>query len=84
MRFSGTFDAPTMSVNGVQMVLGTAEAAGGAVFSLIRGVLELPARAIMGVGSIVGQPQNSKSTPNATPAGQKPQQAVPPAPKQVR
>ena len=84
VRFSGTFDAPTMSVNGVQMVLGTAEAAGGAVFSLIRGVLELPARAIMGVGSIVGQPQNSKSTPNATPAGQKPQQAVTPAPKQVR
>ena len=69
VRFSGPFDAPTMSVNGVQMVLGTAEAAGGAVFSLIRGVLELPARAIMGVGSIVSPQENSKSIPSTPPTG---------------
>lgn len=84
VRFSGSFDAPTMSVNGVQMVLGTAEAAGGAVFSLIRGVLELPARAIMGVGSIMNQPQSGKNTPATAPAGKDTTQSVPPAPKQKR
>jgi AsmA protein len=46
VRFYGSMDSPSMYLRGAMMVLDTAQAAGGTVFSLLRGILELPARAL--------------------------------------
>jgi hypothetical protein len=46
VRFYGSMDSPSMYLRGAMMVVDTAQAAGSTVFSLLRGVLELPARAL--------------------------------------
>jgi AsmA protein len=51
VRFYGSLDSPSMYLRGAHMVLDTAQAAGGTVFSLLRGILELPARALSGLVS---------------------------------
>ena len=54
VRFYGNASAPHMKVRGMDMVLQTVQAAGSTVFSLVRGVLELPARAVNGISSLFG------------------------------
>jgi AsmA protein len=51
VRFYGSLDSPSMYLRGAHMVLDTAQAAGGTVFSLLRGILELPAMALTGLVS---------------------------------
>jgi AsmA protein len=46
VRFYGSMDSPSMYLRGAHMVVDTAQAAGGTVFGLLRGILELPARAL--------------------------------------
>ncbi|MDR2076131.1 MAG: hypothetical protein LBP61_04260, partial [Desulfovibrio sp.] len=46
VRFYGSLDSPSMYLRGAHMVVDTAQAAGSTVFGLVRGILELPARAL--------------------------------------
>jgi hypothetical protein len=52
VQFYGNADSPRMNIHGVDMVLETMQAAGSGLFGLIRGVLELPAKAVTGIGSL--------------------------------
>ncbi len=54
VRFHGGFDQPSMNVKGAQMVLNTAQNAGSTVLGIFTGVLELPGRALRGVGDLFG------------------------------
>ncbi len=63
VRFYGSFGSPSMSVRGAHMVVHTAKAAGVTVFDIFRGVLELPGRAVMGVGDLF---QEKKPAPQPT------------------
>ena len=69
VRFYGNASAPRMRVRGVDMVLQTVQAAGSTVFSLVRGVLELPARAVSGISSLFGSGEkaNEAAKPTITP-----------------
>lgn len=53
VRIIGSFDSPTMSVRGTYMVLKTVQAAGGTVFSLVRGVFDLPGAIFSGIGNVL-------------------------------
>lgn len=52
VRFYGNASAPLMRVRGVDVMLETMKAAGSTVLNLLQGVLELPGRAISGIGSL--------------------------------
>lgn len=52
VSFTGPFSKSEMRIGGANRVAGTAQAAGGTIFNLFFGVLELPARAVMGVGDL--------------------------------
>ena len=54
VRFYGNASAPRMRVRGVDMVVQTVQAAGSTMFGLVRGVFELPGRAVSGIGSLFG------------------------------
>jgi len=54
MRFHGSIHEPQMRVRGVDMVVETVQHAGGTIFSLLRGVLMLPAHALIGVTELFG------------------------------
>ena len=50
VRLSGDLHSPSMTLRGAHMVVHTAQAAGSTIFGLIRGVLELPGRAVRAIG----------------------------------
>ena len=52
VRFSGPFSNMNMSVQGGNMVVDTAQAAGNTLFNVFRGIIELPVKAVRGVGSL--------------------------------
>ncbi|MDR2160571.1 MAG: AsmA family protein [Desulfovibrio sp.] len=54
VRFYGRLSSPSMYLRGASMVFDTAQAAGNTVFSLLLGILELPARALNGLGDALG------------------------------
>jgi len=68
VRFHGSIHDPRMRVRGVDMVLETMQQAGGTVFGLLKGVLMLPAYALIGVGELFGgteQQQPARTAPLA-------------------
>jgi hypothetical protein len=79
VQFYGNADSPRMNIRGVDMVLETMQAAGSGLFGLIRGVLELPAKAVTGIGSLF---EGSGAPARQAPRRQKPEagRAAPPAP----
>ena len=52
VKFAGRFDSMEMSMGGSNALVTTVSATGSTIFNLIQGVIELPARAIMGIGSL--------------------------------
>ena len=60
VRFYGRASAPQMSVQGVNMVVETVQAAGMGIFSLVRNIFELPAHAVRGIDSIVNKKNGKK------------------------
>ncbi len=74
VRFSGPFDAPVMNVRGAHMVLDTAQNAGSTVFGLFTGVLELPVRALRGVGSLIAPEKKAAPRPVGTSTQKDPEQ----------
>lgn len=86
VRFYGNASAPRMRVRGVDMVVQTVQAAGSTMFGLVRGVFELPGRALGGIGSLFGSGDKdtgkSRNGPSTAPV--KPSTApVKPAPSLV-
>ena len=83
VRFYGNIASPRMKVRGVDMVVQTVQAAGNTVFSLVRGVFELPGRAVSGIGSLFGSDgqENAKPKNRNTPATMPVKPALVPAPK---
>jgi hypothetical protein len=79
VQFYGNADSPRMNIRGVDMVLETMQAAGSGLFGLIRGVLELPAKAVTGIGSLF---EDSGAPARQAPRRQRPEagRAAPPAP----
>ncbi|MDR1686319.1 MAG: AsmA family protein [Desulfovibrio sp.] len=77
VQFYGNADSPRMNIRGVDMVLETMQAAGSGLFGLIRGVLELPAKAVTGIGSLF---EGSGTPARQAPRRQKPEagRAAPP------
>ena len=69
VRFYGNASAPRMRVRGVDMVVQTVQAAGSTVFGLVRGVFELPGRAVTGIGSLFGSGDKgtSRNGPSTAP-----------------
>ncbi|MDR1946745.1 MAG: AsmA family protein [Desulfovibrio sp.] len=71
VHFYGNAASPRMNIRGVDMVLETMQAAGTGLFGLIRGVLELPAKAVTGIGSLFeSDPKGGRA--QKTPRGQTP------------
>lgn len=60
VRFYGRSSAPQMSVQGVNMVVETMQAAGMGIFSLVRNIFELPAHAVRGIDSLVKKNDSKK------------------------
>ena len=60
VRFHGPFSTMTMSVQGGNMVVDTAQAAGSTIFNVFRGIIELPIRAVRGVGSLFSSDGSGK------------------------
>ena len=52
VKFAGRFDSMGMSMGGSNALVATVSATGSTIFNLIQGVIELPARAILGIGSL--------------------------------
>lgn len=70
VRFYGNASAPRMRVRGVDMVVQTVQAAGSTLFGLVRGVLDLPARVVSGIGSLFsdsGPKKKDAKKPRAAP-----------------
>ncbi|MDR2125004.1 MAG: AsmA family protein [Desulfovibrio sp.] len=70
VQFYGNIDSPRMNIRGVDMVMETMQAAGSGLFGLIRGVLELPAKAVTGIGSLF---EGSGAPARQAPRRQKPE-----------
>ena len=66
VRFFGSVYEPRMRVRGVDMVTETVQQAGGTVFGLLRGVLLLPAHAVVGVTELFGGGTESRRRPART------------------
>ena len=62
VRFAGRFDAMEMKMGGSNVLVNTVSATGSTIFNLIQGVIELPARAILGIGSLFDGKKEVKGT----------------------
>lgn len=63
VRLHGSVYEPKMQVRGANMVVETVQNAGSTMFGLVKGILELPAHAVRGIGSLVGGKDDAKATP---------------------
>lgn len=68
MHIEGNIDSPTMNVRGQALITENVQSAGSTIFGLIKGVLELPVRAIQGVGDLISGDSDKDKNKGGRPA----------------
>lgn len=69
MRITGNIDSPKMTVRGEAILVENVSSAGSTIFGLVKGILELPLRAVQGMGDLLSGGKKDEAAGRPAPGG---------------